>query len=89
MPSSPTTATLPPSLEKPVDDTEKTGFLTPGRVRAMLVLLVVGAMSLWGMAALAMLVLAEKVLRLGAAWRRYSGALLIAGGLLLALWPHI
>lgn len=55
----------------------------------MLVLLVVGAMSLWGMAALAMLVLAEKVLRLGAAWRRYSGALLIAGGLLLALWPHI
>ncbi|MNH22546.1 hypothetical protein D3C79_824080 [compost metagenome] len=55
----------------------------------MLVLLVVGAMSLWGMAALAMLVLAEKVLRLGTAWRRYSGALLIAGGLLLALWPHI
>ena len=52
----------------------------------MLVLLVVGAMSLWGMAALALLVLAEKVLPLGTVWRRGSGALLIAGGVLLALW---
>ncbi len=52
----------------------------------MLVLLVVGAMSLWGMAALALLVLAEKVLPLGDAWRRYSGVLLIGGGLLLAFW---
>jgi predicted metal-binding membrane protein len=51
----------------------------------MLVLLAVGAMSLWGMAALALLVLAEKVLPLGAGWRRYSGIALIAGGLLLAL----
>ncbi|MEO4047578.1 DUF2182 domain-containing protein [Pseudomonas sp. CAU 1711] len=53
----------------------------------MLVLLVVGAMSLWGMAALALLVLAEKLLPLGAAWRRGSGVLLLAGGVLLALWP--
>ncbi|MDX5374077.1 MAG: DUF2182 domain-containing protein [Pseudomonadaceae bacterium] len=51
----------------------------------MLVLLVVGAMSLWGMAALALLVLAEKVLPLGALWRRGSGVLLVCAGVLLLL----
>lgn len=45
----------------------------------MLLLLVVGAMSLWGMAALALLVLAEKCLPLGERWRRVSGALLVLG----------
>ena len=49
----------------------------------MLLLLVVGAMNLWGMALLALLVLAEKCLALGARWRLASGALLISGGLLL------
>lgn len=52
----------------------------------MLVLLVVGAMSLWGMAGLALLVLAEKVLPLGAGWRRCSGVLLIVGGIILGSW---
>ncbi|WP_068828043.1 DUF2182 domain-containing protein [Pseudomonas sp. BMS12] len=45
----------------------------------MLLLLVVGAMSLWGMAALALLVLAEKCLPLGRRWRFVSGALLVLG----------
>ncbi|MFZ3152736.1 DUF2182 domain-containing protein [Pseudomonas sp.] len=48
----------------------------------MLLLLVVGAMSLWGMALLALLVLAEKWLPLGEGWRRSSGALLLLGALL-------
>ena len=48
----------------------------------MLLLLVVGAMSLWGMALLALLVLAEKWLPLGDGWRRFSGALLLLGALL-------
>lgn len=47
----------------------------------MLVLLVVGAMSLWGMALLALLVLAEKWLSLGLRWRRLSGAVLVVAGL--------
>lgn len=54
----------------------------------MLVLLVVGAMSLWGMALLALLVLAEKWLVLGLRWRRLSGVVLLMMGLwqgLLAL----
>ncbi|WP_240008768.1 DUF2182 domain-containing protein [Aquipseudomonas campi] len=49
----------------------------------MLILLVVGAMSLWGMVLLSLLVLAEKLLPLGIGWRRCSGALLISSGLLL------
>jgi predicted metal-binding membrane protein len=49
----------------------------------MLILLVLGAMSLWGMALLSMLVLAEKALPLGAGWRRISGALLIGCGVWL------
>lgn len=49
----------------------------------MLILLVLGAMSLWGMALLSLLVLAEKLLPLGVAWRRASGALLIGAGLWL------
>lgn len=52
----------------------------------MLVLLVVGAMSLWAMALLSLLVLAEKVLPLGRRWYRFSGALLIAAGLLMLLF---
>lgn len=48
----------------------------------MLLLLVVGAMSVWGMALLALLVLAEKWLPLGEGWRRGSGALLLLGALL-------
>jgi predicted metal-binding membrane protein len=51
----------------------------------MLLLLVVGAMSLWGMALLALLVLAEKWLPLGAGWRRCSGALLLLGAMLLGI----
>lgn len=54
----------------------------------MLVLLVVGAMSLWGMALLSLLVLAEKLLPLGEGWRRCSGALLITAGLLLLFWAR-
>lgn len=49
----------------------------------MLLLLVVGAMSLWGMAVLALLVLAEKCLALGRRWRLGSGTLLIFSGVLL------
>jgi predicted metal-binding membrane protein len=49
----------------------------------MLILLVLGAMSLWGMALLSLLVLAEKLLPLGAGWRRTSGALLIGCGVWL------
>ncbi|HSC85573.1 MAG TPA: DUF2182 domain-containing protein [Pseudomonas sp.] len=49
----------------------------------MLILLVVGAMNLWGMALLSLLVLAEKTLPLGAGWRRCSGGLLLVGGLVL------
>ncbi|WJN60562.1 DUF2182 domain-containing protein [Pseudomonas sp. SO81] len=49
----------------------------------MLILLVLGAMSLWGMALLSLLVLAEKLLPLGAGWRRVSGALLIGSGVWL------
>ena len=52
----------------------------------MLVLLVVGAMSLWGMALLALLVLAEKWLPLGTRWRRLSGVLLIFCAVALATW---
>lgn len=51
----------------------------------MLVLLVLGAMSLWGMALLSLLVLAEKLLPLGRRWRRCSSALLMAAGLLMLL----
>ncbi len=51
----------------------------------MLLLLVVGAMSLWGMALLALLVLAEKWLALGAGWLRFSGALLLLGAMLLGI----
>jgi predicted metal-binding membrane protein len=47
----------------------------------MLLLLVVGAMSVWGMALLALLILAEKCLPLGDGWRRCSGALLLLGAL--------
>lgn len=53
----------------------------------MLILLAVGAMSLWGMALLSLLVLAEKLLSLGAGWRHCSGALLIAAGALLLAQP--
>ena len=52
----------------------------------MLVLLVIGAMNLWGMAMLSLLVLAEKVLPLGIGWRRGSAGLLIAAGLALLIW---
>lgn len=52
----------------------------------MLVLLVVGAMNLWGMAMLSLLVLAEKILPLGIGWRRGSAGLLIAASLALLLW---
>ncbi|EIK52698.1 hypothetical protein YO5_08008 [Stutzerimonas stutzeri TS44] len=55
----------------------------------MLVLLVVGAMSLWGMALLSLLVLAEKLLPLGEHWRHGSAALLIAAGVLLPLWASV
>jgi predicted metal-binding membrane protein len=49
----------------------------------MLVLLVLGAMSLWGMALLSLLVLAEKLLPLHVGWRRVSGGLLIGCGVWL------
>lgn len=49
----------------------------------MLILLVLGAMSLWGMALLSLLVLAEKLLPLGTGWRRASAALLIGSGVWL------
>lgn len=52
----------------------------------MLMLLVVGAMSLWGMLLLSLLVLAEKMLPLGVGWRRASSVLLIVAGLALLLW---
>ena len=52
----------------------------------MLVLLALGAMSLWGMALLSLLVLAEKLLPLGVGWRRGSAALLIAAALALWFW---
>lgn len=52
----------------------------------MLVLLVIGAMSLWGMALLSLLVLAEKLLPLGVGWRRASSVLLLVAGLALLLW---
>lgn len=51
----------------------------------MLVLFVMGAMNLWGMLLLSLLVLAEKWLPLGVRWRRSSGALLIAGAVLVLL----
>ena len=51
----------------------------------MLLLLVVGAMSVWGMALLALLVLLEKWLALGASWRLWSGMLLVLGALLLGV----
>ncbi|MFI8981564.1 MULTISPECIES: DUF2182 domain-containing protein [Pseudomonas] len=52
----------------------------------MLVLLVVGAMSLWGMAGLALMVLAEKWLPLGPRWRLFSGVSLMLCAAGLAVW---